>query len=633
VLPLDWRGIRRFAEAYIKPEAADRLFWALAGDDLRDYWKTWQTESRTLDDLFDSDDISSNTSHAQDGRLRDIRAKLRQPAPQDEYPTLLQLARNPFMLKVILRVFAVNRGSLPANRGLLMTDFVRDLFMQRGKPAADAQRIAWIDTAVQERGLAALAHAMIADARGTFVDVAWARERISAVLPGQDADALLYLAASAGILDKGATVRFSHQLLQEYFAGLEIRDQLAHDIPLTRYCHAQWWQVTGWEEPLVLLAGLQRGMAVSLAAVNPLLACRALEEGLPDTDALLLVQQSLVAAMTGSAPPTARAEAGRIINRIGDSRPGVGTALTLNPSPSALHSVAERRVRLGERLPDESSGLPSPSGTPRSGRPTASAEGGQGVRAIPDILWCDPIADNATWIYQNGEHPPLPPYQISKYPITNAQFQAFLDDKEHGYNQREWWTDDGWEWKGERTAPDEYDDPAFRLPNHPRIYVRWYEALAFCNWLTWRTAPEVWTPIRQTWQTLALETIPGLIRLPTEQEWERAARGTDGREYPYKGDFDAQKGNTYETGIGQTSAVGSFPDGASPCGAMDMSGNVWDWCLTQYQSGSQSMIGTNVRVLRGGSWDNVSQDARVAYRGFGYFGNRYYGIGFRLVRS
>ncbi|MDX2136919.1 MAG: SUMF1/EgtB/PvdO family nonheme iron enzyme [Chloroflexota bacterium] len=260
---------------------------------------------------------------------------------------------------------------------------------------------------------------------------------------------------------------------------------------------------------------------------------------------------------------------------------------------------------------------------------------GVGLRAdgLPDIAWCAPIANDAIWIYQYARHAPLPPYQISKYLVTNAQFQMFIDDVQDGYNQREWWTDDGWAWKGERNAPDEYDDPAFRPPNHPRIYVRWYEAVAFCNWLTWHTAPEIWQPIRQTWQTLALETINGLIRLPTEQEWERAARGTDGREYPYPGKFDRQKGNVRGTGIKATSAVGIFPDSASPCGALDMSGNVCEWCLTQYESGSQSVYGTDVRVVRGGSWDNESQWSRTAYRSSRDIDGRLDSVGFRLARS
>ncbi|MHB8752861.1 MAG: formylglycine-generating enzyme family protein [Aggregatilineales bacterium] len=161
-------------------------------------------------------------------------------------------------------------------------------------------------------------------------------------------------------------------------------------------------------------------------------------------------------------------------------------------------------------------------------------------------------------------------FPISKYPITYKQFQAFIDAAD-GYRDPIWWQGlhaDGF--KQHKAGPD---DQHFKFWNHPRENVSWYAAMAFCRWLTAKLSYEV--------------------RLPTEEEWERAARGTDGRFFPYGNEFDPGKGNTAETGIGQTSAVGIFPGGASPYGTLDMSGNVWEWTLTDYESRSNTDFTSN----------------------------------------
>jgi formylglycine-generating enzyme required for sulfatase activity len=94
----------------------------------------------------------------------------------------------------------------------------------------------------------------------------------------------------------------------------------------------------------------------------------------------------------------------------------------------------------------------------------------------------------------------------------------------------------------------------FKYANHPRDTVSWRQAMAFCRWFSWRLGGGSDLKKVDEWA----------VRLPTEFEWEKAARGTDGRVYPYEGDFDATKCNTRETGLHQTSAVGIFPNGASP---------------------------------------------------------------------
>ncbi len=244
---------------------------------------------------------------------------------------------------------------------------------------------------------------------------------------------------------------------------------------------------------------------------------------------------------------------------------------------------------------------------------------------LPDIDWVEipggefRYGDNS----QRAASPQkfsLPTFYISRYPVTYKQFQAFLDDPE-GYANPQWFeglaaNDDN------RRMNEQY----FKFSNHPRETVNWYQAIAFCRWLSWRLGGKFDLEKVADWA----------VRLPTEFEWEKAARGTDGRIYPYKGDYDPARGNTHDTGIGQTSAVGIFPNGASPYGVMDMSGNVWEWCLSDYQkpepdAGKENLRSNASRPLRGGSWNDNQDFARAVCR---YYVNPYVRVnftGFRVV--
>ncbi len=246
------------------------------------------------------------------------------------------------------------------------------------------------------------------------------------------------------------------------------------------------------------------------------------------------------------------------------------------------------------------------------------------------------------------------PYHMLRYPVTVEQFQAFV--KAGGYKEARYWREAEAEgfWKSGqvkgrfdaeyRKHPRDFGEP-FNLPNHPVVGVTWYEALAYTRWLTdemreWKDLPELLSG--------RLNAEQWIVRLPTEAEWEKAARGEDARIFPWGDDPDPDRANYDDTGIGATSAVGCFPKGESPYGMLDMSGNVWEWTMSlwgkdfkepdfkyPYAAGDgreDVKAGKDIlRVVRGGAFLDFRRGVRAASR---YWDNPHFGfnyVGFRVV--
>jgi formylglycine-generating enzyme required for sulfatase activity len=236
----------------------------------------------------------------------------------------------------------------------------------------------------------------------------------------------------------------------------------------------------------------------------------------------------------------------------------------------------------------------------------------------------------------------VPAFHIAKYPLTNEQYAKFVEAG--GYDERKWWTDAGWEakLKGVVIVHGEDEDIAIPTPwaeprywrrgistsnkwtctKCPVIGVSWYEAMAFCWWLS--------------------ETIGEKITLPTEQQWQRAAQtlpdGSDsGYAYPWGNEWDASKcNNGIEKGWqNNPSPVTQYEGkGDSPCGVVDMSGNVFEWCLTGFESGEQDIHKLTTSRVVGGWWVGiVPSHFRVDYRLRLSTEHRNETLGFRLVRS
>jgi formylglycine-generating enzyme required for sulfatase activity len=538
-------------------------------------------------------------------------------------PDLWRLAPNPLLLTVMALVHT-HRGRLPDARALLYEETVdillwrweqiksasapdeapalRQLLLQAGRSEVDLKRVLWRlafeahavggatddDEAVADIGELRLLREL-AGLCGD--DLGWAQQVVDA----------MKLRAGLLVERQPEVFSFPHRTFQEYLAGAYLASQADFKREGARLAGqgAQWREVIrlavgrlvylagDLDKPLALMAELcpSRRQDTDAAWGKAWLAGDvALEMGvgrMADSelgrDLLARVRERLAELVTlGRLSPVERAAAGQTLGRLGDPRPGVG----LRPD------------------------------------------------GVPDIVWCEVEAgefvmgntkqtDREAYDDEMPQHPvTLPAFAVSQYPITNAQFDAFVQDGGYSERWRSCWTKDGWRWKGDRTGPDKAGG-AFDLPNHPVVMITWYEAVAYCRWLSQKLGQP--------------------MSLPSEAQWERAARWTDGRRYPWDEQITPDHANYSETGIGTTTAVGIFPLGASQCGALDMSGNVWEWCSTQWRENYKTQAnedpeGQAGRVVRGGSFRGASGWlVRCAVRYWYDPGYRNVNLGLRVV--
>ncbi|MBN1679722.1 MAG: SUMF1/EgtB/PvdO family nonheme iron enzyme [Anaerolineae bacterium] len=178
-------------------------------------------------------------------------------------------------------------------------------------------------------------------------------------------------------------------------------------------------------------------------------------------------------------------------------------------------------------------------------------------------------------------------FMMARYPVTNIQYAAFVNAG--GYTNATWWTDAGWAAKENEqwTEPRYWQSSDWNRPHCPVVGVSWYEAAAFCHWLSAVTGKSA--------------------ALPTEQQWQHAAQGDDGRDYPWGDEEPNVHVCNWNRYVDETTPVTHYPDGASPYGVMDMAGNVWEWCVTGWDSGIAAVFDEReARMLRGGSWSSDS---------------------------
>jgi formylglycine-generating enzyme required for sulfatase activity len=236
-------------------------------------------------------------------------------------------------------------------------------------------------------------------------------------------------------------------------------------------------------------------------------------------------------------------------------------------------------------------------------RTTAPTEAPVATVPIPDGEFWMGAAEHDSFAFPN-ESPALqvflPAYRIGRYPVTNAQYALFVQAT--GHFPPEHWTG---------------QDSPHELEMHPVVNVSYADAVSFCRWLSGKARCH--------------------FRLPTEEEWERAARGNDWRVYPWGDEWSGDRCNTSEANIGQTVPVGEYDDhNQSPFGVCDMAGNAAEWTMSWYlpYPGSTTdswAYGRTHRVVRGGSWRHDARWARVSCRGRYKPAIKRSHVGFRVV--
>lgn len=189
----------------------------------------------------------------------------------------------------------------------------------------------------------------------------------------------------------------------------------------------------------------------------------------------------------------------------------------------------------------------------------------------------------------------LAEFSIARFPVTVCEFQRFVEDE--GYTKPTFWTPAGG--FAQFTQPEDWTIQ-FKHRNRPVVGVSWYEAMAYCQWAG--------------------------VRLPTEAEWERAARGTTAWKYPWGPEARDKARLNFNGNIGFPTPVGIYPLGATPDGIEDMAGNVWEWCSDWFDPKEEKY-----RVLRGGSWIDNDWFARAANRFGDSPDNPHNTVGFRVV--
>ena len=593
-----------------------------------------------------------------------------------------KLARNPFMLNLMVDR-ALAGETFGDSRAILMQDLAerlirRELESGRQPEALTADPLG-TGRAMME-ALSRLAFAMQAKGEGTGLIRALAEKTPLAERGGANLllDDILELAVAATILEKtdvtdddpSKTVyAFYHHLLQEYFAAAHLLKLFRKGKNLSKYWNVnwRWWQfsplplrkgralptppVTGWEETLTFSVALSgrdaERMITAVAKSNLPLAGRCLAEvkGRDNLNPLAekLRNDLLNRQRSTHAHLRARIDAGLALGEIGHPE--------LRP----------QQFTFGEK---EVWAILPP------------------MQEIPagEFLFGSDLSDKDAYNNEKTTERKmtLPAFSVGRYPVTNAEFKHFVDAG--GYKDDRWWTAEGLAWKQgganahegaiqnwldtrkfikdfgvEKAArqwnmrlqeqrfwaevtqldddaaqerarklfdrpfdrPGYWDDPALSSPARPVVGVNWYEASAYSNWLSAVTGKN--------------------FRLPTEFEWERAARGEDGRVYPWGNEFDPRKCSSAEGQIYRTTPIGLFPNGVSPHGIFEASGNVWEWTASWFKAypgqaeDHSDDYGEKFRTVRGGSWGFNRGAVRCAVRNGDVPDDFSSSSGFRLV--
>lgn len=591
--------VRSYVGETILPSFESRTLAPFNEDQIKNFVEHWYTTQRTLGKF--------NKEQAQD-RIKD----LSNAALEDD---MRELSSNPMLLTTMAIIHQREVG-LPRERVRLYQQAVEVLLRRWQKhKVGDAALADFLKNDLKLRAvmeaLAYQAHRASTKESGTG---SLLRKDALALLEDDNLLGNMHLAVEfldyvdqragllvgyGGELNKPTAYSFPHRTFQEYLAGAYLARQ--RDRVRTIYEHAA--EGDSWD------------LAAQLA-FEELYYNRRSENELLD-----LAYQLDQPGGRGEQCERARLWAGQIITLVGkevterDTHPNGGKAYLARLIPGLVPVLTSSLLPPLERV--EAGRILAQLGDPR-----------EEVMTIAKLTFCRIPAGEFIMGGGKEQHKvTLPEYFISQYPITNAQFDAFV--KAEGYKQEKYWGEakQNGHWRDEgfkgslenepRQGSKDYGYP-YNLTNHPVVGVTWYEALAFTRWLNQQIQQvgyfhvfneNALIPFNREWQ----------VTLPNEAEWEKAARGPSidsgsGRDYPWGKEFNPNFANTSETGIKTTSAVGCFPQGASPFGLQDASGNVWELMRNDYDSEKDDFQSKTDKGLRGGSYLFPSGNVRCAFR-------------------
>jgi formylglycine-generating enzyme required for sulfatase activity/predicted MPP superfamily phosphohydrolase len=528
-------------------------------------------------------------------------------------PEIRRMARNTVMLTA-LAVVHWNEKRLPEQRAELYESILKWLIEARDqRPGREkSQRCRQL--------LADLALAMQTDPGGRQVQVTrrWAAERLAPHF-ASDADATARAEAflaeeeidSGIIVRRGHQLRFWHLTFQEYLAAQALAGW--EDAKRTGLLLDAAGQQTPavyrpeWRETVLLLAGVL--CVQGQAKVDGLVA--GVLDRLGDTPTR--AEQARAAGLLGAVVQD--------LSPFGYHPADPRYAALLEAAMAVFDAKQAAKIPLQDRI--AAADALARAGDPRLGwvRPDRFVALPGGTFAM-GAQKTDPKAPGHDSEADDDEAPVhtvvVDPFQIGRFPVTVAEYAEFVDDEDA--TDPRWWQAGG----GDKGAmPENWEDEQQGHPSRPVVRVTWYQARAFCAWLSDRLA-------RPHGAKGEIRLPAGcVVRLPTEAEWEFAARGPEGRRYPWgKQPPDAGRANYSDTKVGEPSPVGIFPSGTTPEGVADMAGNVYEWCLDAYDEGfyarcaAQGTVSNPVaagdtrvpRVLRGGSFNNSSRNLRASNR-------------------
>ncbi len=557
--------------------------------------------------------------------------KLKQAVRQN--PKLRELAERPLLLSLIVRLQTERGAGLPEKRQQLYEESVKMLIfdwesfkpveMPDGTVVKHPSLSVWLEAdpdrmRAQLQQLAFEVHRDQVDQQAT-ADIPESKLIAALVKSAREQKTVdhrklrEYLSDRAGILAShgGEVFQFPHRTFQEYLAACHLTRRSTWPAEAVTFFRAE---PTRWREA-VLLAGA-KAKDFSDALVWDLV------EGLCCHPAPLA--QATVAQATLSPDEASAALLAAQVMIEND-------LVFVDEQREERFEQRRLRVRDWMRVLIRDNTLPAVQRA-EAGRALAKlGDPRTEVMTVDAIELCDVPAGDF-WMGAEKDHPQFPDdmayddegplhrqftaaFRIARYPITQAQYAEFVEAMNEPANK-----------------PDQYDNDTFHLPNHPMVGVSWRQAVAFTDWLTER------------WRRDKKISNQQVVRLPTEAEWEKAARGmADARRYPWgvvsQSDVPNPNAANYDdSGIGSTSAVGCFSLGQTPFGCEDMSGNVWEWTLTKwlgdYQDYDQkvdtSLQGEDARVLRGGSFNFNDNLVRCAYRNYNIITLHYDLFGFRV---